>query len=754
MIGAQRRPAPGVAGFLPILLVFSAVAAISAARLPAPAGEVLWNLDLPKIDVPLAVFFHEALEQGRLPLWEDRLGLGFPLYAEGQVGAFYPPNWLIFRLEPLTALDVSRVVHLIVAGVGSGLLALRISGSRTGSVVAVAVVVLGGAIVSKLQWTNLVAAYAWLPWVLLPLAGRSAPTRLELLAAGSIWGAQALTGHPNMWLLTGLAAGVLLATKGRDLRSAGRVIAFGLLGGAVGSIQLLPTLMLTGLSARSAGLSADDVFTSSATVFDPLAFGFARPFIRGSPDGWDIFTAWYPDGIFALYESTAFVGLVVLGLAAIGATTRRARPWLVVGAVALAIPLIASARPDPWLQVPILNGLRSPVRAYLVVAFILGLLASIGIGRLGRVSPGAGVRRAVALGGPFAAAYIVALVTAAWAPAAFETAIAASSSRPSPDASALARERALVALTEPVPVLVELGIAVVAVALLLALRDGLPARPARLAVGILAIAPLALFSPDANPFRPLEEAWPRNGELASTLRGMAPNRVLTIGEPGFYEGAPDRLAAAGIRDLSMFSSLNLRATDELVAAARDDDLDAELLRRLVGVDTLVTFGDRPCPGESLVDLQSHDATICRVPALIGAYWLPAAVLATGPDGPTVDLVAANEGARPAAAVEDGPGSLTVAVDGPAPGYLWVDRAWWPGWSVSVDGRGVTPERAMAGMAVPLDTGRHTVELRLLPWEVFAGVASALVALAVGLALALSPWVRRRRSLRASSPHGP
>ena len=65
-----------------------------------PPGMTLWNLDLPKIDSPLAVFFHEALAAGRLPLWNDRLGLGFPLYAEGQIGAFYPPNWAPVPARP------------------------------------------------------------------------------------------------------------------------------------------------------------------------------------------------------------------------------------------------------------------------------------------------------------------------------------------------------------------------------------------------------------------------------------------------------------------------------------------------------------------------------------------------------------------------------------------------------------------------------------------------------------------------------
>jgi hypothetical protein len=734
----------------------------------------LWQLDIPKIDGPLAVFFHDALARGGPPLWEDRLGLGFPLYAEGQIGSFYPPNWLIYQLEPLTALDVSRVLHLTFAGVGTGLLALRLSGSRTGSLVAVAVAVLGGAIVTKLEWTNLVAAYAWLPWILLPLVRRPAPTRPGLVVAGVLWGIQALAGHPNTWLLTGLAAAVLLLATTRDRGALGRVVVFGLVGGAVGSIQLLPTLILTTLSARNTGLSADDVFTSASTVFDPLAFGFARPFIRISDGTWDIFTQWYPDGIFALLEASAFVGLIVLGLAAIGARVPRHRPWLFVIGVLLAIPLLAALRPLAWLEVPILNGLRSPVRAYLVVAFVLGLLAAVGIGRIGRTDSEPARRRAVRVASVVVAWYVGTLFVARWVPDLFDLAMRASSSRFDAADAAVLREKAIAALTEAVPALVEIILAAIAALLLwratTAAPPGdrgsgprarlpgptLPAPATRLLLGSLAIAPLVLFTFQANRVAPAAMAWPKDSELATALRAVGPNRVLTLDPPGFYDGAPDRLAAAGIRDIDMFSSLDLRATDDLVAALRGDGPDVPLLRQVVGIDTLVTFGV-PCPGRDSQQLVTDQAVVCRVDRLTAPFWLPAAAVSPGP-GPepggltapikprdtTLDLAAVVASAVPASAVlTDEPGWLEVEVDAPADGYLWVDRAWWPSWSVTVDREPVTPARALAGQLIPVTAGTHLVELRIVPWEVLIGAIAAVVVTAAASIWAIWPSRRRR-----------
>ncbi len=736
---------------IPSLLVIAFIEALIATRLPMPPGMTLWNLDLPKIDAPLAVFMSEALDQGRLPLWSDRLGLGFPLYAEGQIGAFYPPNWVLFQLDPLDALAASRVVHLVAAGLGTGLLALRITGSRPGAVVATSVAVLGGAIATKLEWTNVIAAYAWLPWVLLPLSRRPVPTRLGLLIAGLAWGLQALAGHPNTWLLTGIAAATLLVATHRDRGLLPRLFVFGGVGVAVGAIQLVPTLLLTSLSVRSQGLSPDDVFASAATPFDVLGFGFAQPFIRSGRDGWDIFTNWYPDGIFALLEASAFVGLPVIALAAASVTTRRARRWLVVAAVMLAIPVVAAFRPTVWLDLPLLNGLRSPVRSYVLVALVLGLLAAIAIARA-RHSTSAWPARLAALAvGSAMIAYVGTLAVAGLAPDAFATLYASAVNHPSPEAIEAARTAAVAALASPLPIVLEIAVGVVMVAVL-APRRGWAMTTARV---MLVIVPLALLAPMANQIRPTSDALVTNSELATTLREYAPNRVLTIDPPGFAPPAPDRLAAAGVPDLAMFSSLDLLASDRLLDQVRNGP-DAEAVRALTGIDVLVTFG-RPCPGHHVRQLTQDAAVVCRIDAVSAPYWLPAEVVTFGdpaaspisPRDATIDPIRALPAVRPGEMTVELPGDLVAQVDAPAPGYVWIDRAWWPGWTVTVDGARVRPLRAMAGQLVPVDAGSHEVRLQLVPWDALVGLGAAVVA-----TLLAASWVLRGRQAREDEGPAP
>ena len=739
-----------------ILLVMVAVgAALVAQRASGTGPAFLWNEDMPKIDFPLAVFFHDAVTHGRLPLWNDDLGLGFPLYAEGQIGAFYPPNWLIFQLPPLTALDVTRLLHLTMAGVGAGWLAVRVSGSRAGALVACLVAVLGGAIVTKLEWTNLVAAYGWMPWVLLPLSRRPGPTRAGLVASGICWGIQALAGHPNTWFLTGVAAVVLMLALAPNPRTLLRVGGFGVLGIAVGAVQILPTLLLTTLSVRSLGVSADDAFTSSSTGFDPLGFAFANVFVLGQSLGWNPFSVWYPDGIFALLESSAYVGLPVLALVAVGARSRRMRPWLVVAVALAAIPVVAAFRPTPWLSVPILNGLRSPVRAYLVVGLLLGLVAAAGVARVHLE------RRAWLLGGALVAAlaafYALTLIVAEQAPGFFDTLMRAFSTNLDDAGAEAARSRAIAALTEPLPLLAELALGAAAVALLVV------RRPRRLVAGALVVVaaiPLLVFSPQANELRPESSFSWANTPFDQALIAVDAHRVVTLNRPGWYEGMPDQLAASGVPDLEMFSSLDLLATDDLLDQARRQ-ADAADIRRAIGVDVVVDFGE-PCPGEQVGTVDNLNATICRTEdALHPPYWIPAsAVLSvvggstlpilgepTRPAQATLDVSAVVGDAQSANVVSWGTEADEFTVDAPADGYVWIDRAWWPGWQTTIDGRTVQPLQALAGQLVAVPAGHHDIRQSLVPWDAYLGLLAGLVAVSLAAAwVALGRWTGLRDRL--------
>jgi hypothetical protein len=786
------------------LAVVSVVSAVLAARLDAPPGQVLWNLDLPKIDYPLAVFFHDALSHGQLPLWNDQLGLGFPLYAEGQIGAFYPPNWLIFQLPPLAALSVSRIFHLTLAGIGAGVAALRVSRSWPGPLLAAVVAVLSGGIVSKLEWTNFVAAYAWLPWIVAVLGPGPGLGRSAL--AGLVWGFQALAGHPGVWVLTGLSGATLALDPSSWRRTLASLVVFAGLGVAVGAVQLLPTFVLTGLSVRSSGLSPTDLFASAATPFDPLGFGFIDAFVRRSGGSWDLGTTWYPDGPFALLEASAYVGLPVIILAAVGAAGRRGHRLLVLAGLMAIIPVAAALRPPWWLQLPLLNGLRSPVRSYVILDLVLGLLAALGVAATGRAGPrsgpeltnppstsvgtlgkempdgGAGAaghhlvqilafprgrrltpgaRRGAAALGAFVALYGATWLASQALPATFAGLILDSSSFFSPADAADRRQLALEALSTPWPLLGELALGIGTVVLIvLGVQRLAAARWQRAAAVGIAAAPLILFSPGINPVRPPSDLDFSSSPLVAELQRANPHRVLQLDPPGWYSAMPDQLAAAGVPDISMFSSLNLAATDQLLVDLRGKG--ASELRRAVGIDVLVTFG-LACPGRPLAGIPQAGAQLCRDDGnLHPPYWIPADLVdAAGRAGGTGDSASplAFLAPRPRDVQAD-PGRVVGAagivavqtwsstvdeliVDHSAPGYVVIDRAWWPDWETDVDGTVVTPLRLWGGQLVPVPPGHHTIRQHLVVREALLGGALGIGALGTTAAAAVLGGRRRR-----------
>jgi hypothetical protein len=732
---ATPRRWSAVAPAVVALSILAVVVAMWADRVVLTPDQWLWNLDMPKIDFPLAVFANEAFTSGHLPLWNDRLGLGFPLYAEGQVAAFYPPGWLMFQLPPVTALDVYRVVHLAMAGIGAALLVLRLRGSRPGAVIALLVAILGGSIVAKLEWHNLVAAYAYVPWVLLPLVRRPRPTRVGLVGAGILYGVQALAGHPNTWLLTGVVVLVVLVA-GRDGPIAGvrRALGVGLLGATVGAVQLIPTALLTMISVRSSALSPDDLFASASTPFDLLAFAFQGAFAPLSNGSWDVYRAWYPDGTFALLEAAAYVGLPVLGLVAGAATLRRPRPLLLAVGVLVAIPVLEALRPVFVLGVPLLNGLRSPVRAYLPACLLLGVVAGVAVGRLPRLGlrPGA-----VAIGVAIpVVAYGLTLAAAVIAPGTFDAVVLAFTSFGNAADVAARHDLAVAALEAPWPLVAELGagLAIVLVAASAARSAAARRAAAPIAVGIVA-APLLLFGPAPNHSADLASFTSVDSDFIRAAASASPHRMLTLHPPGWYAGFPDQPAAAGIPDLRMFSSLNLKAVDAATESAAGDDITAATLRRALGVDVVVTF-DAPCPGTQVATSDPEHAAFCRDPqALRPPYWFPRAAATAGPPtGSPIQprMARMNLDAVTAAAValavtgRDAFG-LEATVDAPADGWVWIDRAWWPGWTTSVDGRPVETLDALGGQLIAVPAGRHIVTQALVPWDALAGLAIGLVA---------------------------
>ena len=76
--------------------------------------------DVTQFFLGLMGFLGESLREGRLPVWNDLWGYGFPGLAESQMGVYYPPHALLYgHLDTETAYVVSMVLHTLWGGLGA-----------------------------------------------------------------------------------------------------------------------------------------------------------------------------------------------------------------------------------------------------------------------------------------------------------------------------------------------------------------------------------------------------------------------------------------------------------------------------------------------------------------------------------------------------------------------------------------------------------------------------------------------------------
>jgi hypothetical protein len=110
----------------------------------------------------------EALQDGRVPLWNPNLFMGAPFLANSQVGFFYPLNWPVWWLLPVPyAVSASILLHLFIAGVGAYLAGRRTLGlGKWGGLVTAVIFALGGYLTAQVEHINQLQGLAWMPWFL------------------------------------------------------------------------------------------------------------------------------------------------------------------------------------------------------------------------------------------------------------------------------------------------------------------------------------------------------------------------------------------------------------------------------------------------------------------------------------------------------------------------------------------------------------------------------------------------------------
>jgi hypothetical protein len=367
---------------------------------------------------PYRAYAAQAIQSGRMPLWNPYLFMGAPFLANPQAAVFYPLNLALLWLPAPKIVAWSIVLHVAMAAAFAYLYARQsIRLSIPAAFLAAAAFAFGGLMSGQVEHVNQLNVSAWFPLLLLLWDLRSRAQWPALLGAGVTVGLGLLAGHTQSSYISmaGLGAYALLPAllelwrvRGKGMGRAqlgplavvllhlGLVAAVGI---ALAAIQLVPTWELARLSIRSGGLSYREAIAFSMKPLPRLLWhALLPPWGRNLPDvfGGDYYT-----------EYLAYIGVMPLVLAAIavvswllrvvrdrslalheGDATAKGktmvRPTAQVTALAVLGFALALGGYNPlyWVLykvVPGFNLFRVPARWLLLYAFGMAMLAGVGL---------------------------------------------------------------------------------------------------------------------------------------------------------------------------------------------------------------------------------------------------------------------------------------------------------------------------------------------------------------------------------------
>lgn len=376
-----------VAGFWPLLL----------------GKRVLCFGDLTLYFEPLLAFQRGELLRGRIPLWNPGILCGTPFVGNPQAWPLYPSSLLLYGVSAARVTGAIGVLHLFLAALGTYFF-LRLRGHGWSATLFAAIAWgFGGAIVSKMQFPNMVQSAAFLPWLLWGLerlrlranAGRTAALAL-------IVGLAVLAAHPQMTLMQAYLAIAWAAWRavGLDrherIRFLGWAAAAAALGGLLAAAQLLPVAELTRSSVR-AGLTLTRANRFILPGYVSLC-NFLLPNFFGNPA---TPTDYVARGNF--WEPCAYAGVLAFALS-VGAAARLSRRvpevrfWAVVALVGVWLSLgrDAGLYAIAFRVLPGVAKFHDPARFLHVATFALACLSAHGFDAVTAL-PRVYMRRALAI---------------------------------------------------------------------------------------------------------------------------------------------------------------------------------------------------------------------------------------------------------------------------------------------------------------------------------------------------------------------
>ncbi|MEW6607367.1 MAG: YfhO family protein [bacterium] len=356
---------------------------------------------------PFRHLLGESLKNLQIPLWTQYIFGGYPILAQGEMGAFYPLNLILFSLLPdFVAFNFSVILNFFLGTLFLFLYARVINLSKSASLLSAVAFSFSGFFITQIRHINMINTAIWIPLLFFLIEYYFKKKNIiYILLAGMVFGIQILAGHfqiayysvlgTSLYFLFKIGQNYLLSlekkTKSRlpliqisktfsiffTKKLACLVLIF-VIGGALAGIQLLPTYEFMKQGTRSQGLSFDEAV---GWGYQPKhLITFVLPYFYGD----------YAKGTFneentLFWENCGYVGIIPLILALLSSGLLKTNGYVRFFAFFLVLSIaLTMGKYTPifkifWEFIPGAQYFRFPNRFLLFVALSLSVLAGFGM---------------------------------------------------------------------------------------------------------------------------------------------------------------------------------------------------------------------------------------------------------------------------------------------------------------------------------------------------------------------------------------
>ena len=357
--------------------------------------------DLIHFNIPIKSILAESLRNFALPLWEPKMGQGFPLFDEGQVGALYPPNIILFVIFPFwLAFSLGYVFTFLISAFGTYLLARSFKISKVGSTLAALTFSFSPMMVLQIHHYNFIQTLSLFPWILYFINEFFETKKYRyLMFLSLVIAMQVFTGFQQITAYS-LTAGFIffifkLVHAGKDIAFNVRIffvfVFFVLLGLAISSVQIAASLRLTQEARRTVTITPQKILSEFSYKPSDVLTIF-NPFIQGNPKK-GTYPSFQTGGWGIFWENSTYFGLIQLVLiltlcASIAIKSKKGKVsvlfvfFISFGLLGILLSLGSAAPLHPVFSFPPFSLFRVPSRFLMFTFISASILAGLSLDKI------------------------------------------------------------------------------------------------------------------------------------------------------------------------------------------------------------------------------------------------------------------------------------------------------------------------------------------------------------------------------------